>query len=303
MQLYGRFGREPAGQRFERNAAMRTHITGNGISILLSRVVLLSLILQPLLARGEETANPPGTIFQCDFESTNWWREWGRREPPKRTETVAADAKFKFEAHDGKALRIRVDKGGHYGVSLEYNFAKRTGSEPEEVYFRYYLRLADDWRPERGGKLPGIGGTYGRAGWGGRKVDGTDGWSARGLFRGQNDGRTPIGFYCYHADMRGKYGDNWVWDRDGFSGLENNRWYCIEQHVKMNTPRMKDGVLRGWIDGKLVFEKADVRMRDVENLKVETVWINVYHGGTWTATADHHLYIDDVVISRSRIGQ
>jgi hypothetical protein len=282
---------------------MRTHITGNGISILLSRVVLLSLILQPLLARGEEAANPPGTIFQCDFESTNWWREWGRREPPKRTETVAADAKFKFEAHDGKALRIRVDKGGHYGVSLEYNFAKRTGSEPEEVYFRYYLRLADDWRPERGGKLPGIGGTYGRAGWGGRKVDGTDGWSARGLFRGQNDGRTPIGFYCYHADMRGKYGDHWVWDRDGFPGLENNRWYCIEQYVKMNEPRSNNGVLRGWVDGRLVFEKADVRMRDVDTLKIETVWINVYHGGTWTAMADHHLYIDDVVISRSQMGK
>ena len=211
--------------------------------------------------------------------------------------------KRKFEPHDGKALRIRVEQGGHYGVSLAYEFAKRIGTEPEEVYFRYYLRLADDWRPERGGKLPGIGGTYGRAGWGGRKVDGTDGWSARGLFSGQKDERTPIGFYCYHADMRGKYGSHWVWDRDGFLGLENNRWYCIEQYVKMNTPRINDGVLRGWVDAKLVFEKSDVRMRDVDALKIETVWLNVYHGGTWTPTANHHLYIDDVVISRRRIRQ
>ena len=30
--------------------------------------------------------------------------------------------------------------------------------------------------------LPGISGTYGIAGWGGRKSDGTDGWSARGAF-------------------------------------------------------------------------------------------------------------------------
>ena len=282
---------------------MRTHSADTGVSILLHGVALLSLLLQPHLARGDDTAKPAEIIFRCDFESKTWWQEWDRSELPERTETVATDTKLKFELHDGKALRIRVDQGGHYGVSLAYEFAKRTGMEPEEVYFRYYLRLADDWKPERGGKLPGIGGTYGRAGWGGRKVDGTDGWSARGLFSGQKDGRTPIGFYCYHADMPGKYGSHWVWDRDGFLGLENNRWYCIEQYVKMNTPRINDGVLRGWVDGKLVFEKTDVRMRDVDALKIETVWINVYHGGTWTATADHHLFIDDVVISRSRIRQ
>ncbi len=78
----------------------------------------------------------------------------------------------------GKALRVKVAKGGHYGVSLDYRLKDRTGTEPDALYFRYYLRFADDWHPERGGKLPGIGGTYGRAGWGGRPVNGTEGWSA-----------------------------------------------------------------------------------------------------------------------------
>lgn len=67
---------------------------------------------------------------------------------------------------------------GHYGLSLSYRFRRQLGYEPEEIYFRYCLRLTDDWNPRRGGKLPGISGTYGRAGWGGRPVDGTDGWSA-----------------------------------------------------------------------------------------------------------------------------
>ena len=196
-----------------------------------------------------------------------------------------------------------MDRGGHYGVSLTYRFAKHHGSEPEEIYFRYYLRLAHDWKPEKGGKFPGVAGTYGRAGWGGRKVDGTDGWSARGLFGGQAEGRTPIGFYCYHADMRGRYGSHWYWDRDGFAGLENNRWYRIEQHVKLNTPGKSDGQMRGWVDNQLVFEKTDVRMRTVDTLKIETVWLNVYLGGTWTAKETHHLYIDDVAISRTRIGE
>lgn len=260
-----------------------------------------SSLQTPLAA--QESLQENKVLFQCNFEDDAWWRAWGLRHPPVRTETIEADEHLEFEPHSGKALRIRVDRGGHYGVSLEYRFAERQGSEPEEIYFRYYLRLAPDWNPARGGKLPGIGGTYGRAGWGGRKADGTDGWSARGLFGGRTDGRTPVGFYCYHADMPGKYGENWYWDRGGFAGLENNRWYRIEQHAKMNTPGKTDGVLRAWVDEKLVYEKSDVRMRHVDHLKIETVWINVYYGGRWTATENYHLFVDDIAISKARNGK
>lgn len=258
---------------------------------------------RPTRVLGQQASTGSDRIFDCDFEADTWWHQWGLREPPKRTDIVVSDPDLGYEPLDGKALRVRVDEGGHYGLSLSYRFAEQLGHEPEAVYFRYYLRFASDWRPERGGKLPGIGGTYGRAGWGGRKVDGTDGWSARGLFGGQVDGRTPVGFYCYHADMPGKYGDHWFWNRDEFEGLENNRWYCIEQFVKLNSPGENDGVLRAWVDDRLVFEKADIRMRDVPRLKIENVWINVYYGGTWEAIDDHHLYIDQVAISRSRIGR
>ena len=70
----------------------------------------------------------------------------------------------------------------------------------------------------------------------------------------------------------------------------------------MNTPGKNNGILRGWVDGQLAFEKTDIRMRDVEALKIEAVWLNVYLGGTWTAQSDHHLYIDEVVIARDYIG-
>src|SRR5437660_1150006 len=83
----------------------------------------------------------------------------------------------------------------------------RAWTEPEEIYFRYYLKFDEDWkRATSGGKLPGMSGTYGKAGWGGRPVHGDDGWSARGLYVTRpGDDSTAIGFYCYHADMRGKY--------------------------------------------------------------------------------------------------
>ena len=251
---------------------------------------------------GTVAATSADLLFRCDFESDQWFEEWGVLETPPRVELVSADAQRKFAPLRGRALRVRIDQGGHYGLSLQYSFKKRLGYEPEEIYFRYYLRFANDWDPKRGGKLPGISGTYGRAGWGGRPVNGEDGWSARGLFEGHRNGKTPIGFYCYHMDMKGRYGSNWIWDRDDLGFLENNRWYCLEQFVKLNTPGKADGILRGWVDGKLAFEKTNTRMRSVNSLKVEAVWVNFYLGGSWSAEREHHAYIDEVVISRQPIG-
>lgn len=256
------------------------------------------------LAAVSGTAAAAGPVFSCDFESPEWYKEWMLKAPERTLDTVASDPALKFEPLRGKALRARIPQGENLGCNLQFPFKKRTGSEPEEIYFRYYLRLSEDWDPvEQGGKFPGIGGTYNRAGWGGRRVNGTDGWSARGLFnRVTADGETPAGFYCYHVDMRGRYGSHWVWDKDRLGYLRKNRWYAIEQYVKMNTPGRNDGILRAWIDGKVAFEKTDVRFRDVPDLKIETVWLNVYQGGTKPARADQHVYIDDVAISHSYIG-
>jgi hypothetical protein len=171
------------------------------------------------------------------------------------------------------------------------------------------LRLGDDWNQTvQGGKMPGISGTYGAAGWGGRKVNGKNGWSARGSFglsipQGNPlAGLHPIGTYCYHADMQGFYGDVWGWHNDYRGFLEKNRWYSIEQFLRLNTPGKNDGVLRAWVDGRLAFEKTDIRFRDTDKLKIEQIWMNVYHGGTVPSPYDQHLFIDNVVIANQYIG-
>ena len=272
---------------------------------------LCAAVFVPLAgAYGQDSSQHPaerreraGVLFRCGFEDEDWFRQWGEQRAPQRADLVADDPERGFEPLSGKALRIKVEEGDHYGISLTYRFRQQAGEEPEEIYFRYDLRFADDWDPTRGGKLPGIAGTYGRAGWGGRRVNGSDGWSARGLFRGRRDGRTPIGFYCYHVDMRGRYGAEWIWDREDRGLLENNRWYSIQQHVKLNTPGERDGVLRGWVNGEVAFERTDIRFRETDALKIETVWVNVYHGGSWTAESDHHLYVDNIVISTEPIAE
>jgi hypothetical protein len=251
----------------------------------------------------------PDVLMATGFESPSWRAAWSYVSARSHVDVVARDEARRFEPFLGKALRVEIPKGDNFGLDMGFDFKDKLGYEPEEVYFRYYLRLADDWIPTvDGGKLPGLAGTYGKAGWGGRRADPLTGWSMRGSFNRAPSpanplyGQTAISTYAYHAEMEDKFGDQWYWTRDGLGLLQRNRWYCLEQYFRVNAPGSRDGMLRAWIDGALAFEKTDVYVRDADSLKIERVWMDVYHGGTATAARDLHLYIDNVVVARKPIG-
>ncbi|MEX0718485.1 MAG: disaggregatase related repeat-containing protein [Planctomycetaceae bacterium] len=258
----------------------------------------------------------PDVLFATGFEAENWKEEWSRA--GGQLEAVAAHPENEFEPFQGKACRVLLAKGNTGAMNTLYNFMEKDGSEPEEIYFRYYLRFGDDWNPTvDGGKMPGFSGRYARYGWagnGGARVNGKNGWSARGSFKlaipegNPLAGKQGVGYYCYHADMQGSYGSGWVWNQ-GYRGfLDNNRWYCVEQYAKMNTlgadgeEGKRDGILRAWIDGRPAFEKTDIRFRDLDEIKISQIWFNVYHGGTRPSHVDQHLYIDNAVIAKKYIG-
>jgi hypothetical protein len=253
-------------------------------------------------ARPEKPAGTEDVVLSCDFEDAQWWRAWGLTDEPANTSLAGGTAAF---GGRGQGLKVTVPRGTNSGANFHFRFQQQLGREPEDVYFRYDLKLDPDWKnASDGGKLPGISATYGKAGWGGRKVDGTDGWSARGSFGKPSRDATQIGYYCYHADMKGNYGDVFRFNPP----LRYDRWYGIELYCKLNTPGNEgapgrnDGVLKAWIDGAPAFARTDLRFRDTARLKIESIWVNVYHGGTRPAPADLHLYIDNLVISRNRIG-
>ncbi len=260
------------------------------------------------LGSEPELRNNPDVLLFSDFENSDWKSDWSYGMGAGTLKAISSDSKRRFKPLQGRALRVKIPRGEHTGMNAGFNFAEETGKEPEEIYFRYYLRISDAWQTSHNGKLPGISGTYNRGGWGGRPSNGENGWSARGLFRmiapdgNPLQSRIPIGNYVYHADMPGTYGDSRVWQRGWLGFLEKNRWYCIEQYLRLNTPGENDGVLRGWIDGRLAYEETGWRWRDTEALKIEKIWMNVYHGGSARAPQDIYLYIDNVVIARTYIG-
>ena len=259
--------------------------------------------------RDEGIQRDPDVYMFASFDSAAWRSNWSHVRESGTFDTVASDPALKFVPLRGKALRVNLAKGNNFGLDIDYAFASKNGREPEEVYLRYYVRFADDWRPTLdGGKMPGVSGTYDRAGWGNRRSDGTNGWSMRGSFGRWAEksnpiyGLTPLGTYAYHADMKDFNGEGWVWEKGQGALLARNRWYCVEQQVKLNTVGRADGVVRAWIDGVLVFEKMDVRMRVVPSLKIDKIWMNIYHGGTEPSPHDQHLYLDHVAIAKRYIG-
>ena len=188
-------------------------------------IPLLGVLLLPMLCSCSFLGIGYDTLpYTTGFESSRWVRAWVESNDKGNYDLVTEDPQRRFEPLRGHALRVAIPAGKHYGITAEYVFDHRIGHEPEEIYFRYYLRLADDWDPQNNGKLPGISATYGVAGWGGRPTKGDDGWSARGLFRKAQGGITRTGFYCYHMDMTGKYGNGWLWERNDLGALEKNRW-------------------------------------------------------------------------------
>jgi hypothetical protein len=251
----------------------------------------------------------PDVIFAEGFESERAYEKWAGDNVRWVGEIVTKDSANRLEPLSGRALRARIDKGDKLAMNTHFRFEEHGGSEPEEAYFRYYLRFGETWNPTAtGGKLPGFSGTYGRAGWGGRKSDGYNGWSARGAFFRQPDRQVGvadlrgIGSYVYLAQSRGKYGDHWGWNLGPSGLLQKNRWYCIEQNVQLNTPGKADGVFRAWVDGQLVIERTGLRYRDTEQLKIESVWLNVFHGGTAVAPTDMTLFIDNLVVAHDYVG-
>jgi len=83
--------------------------------------------------------------------------------------------------------------------------------------------------------------------------------------------------------------------------LVPDRWYCLEAHVKLNTPGQTDGVFEFWRDGNLQAGRSDLNwVGSWNNYGINTIMISNY----WNETSpiDQERYIDALVISTKRIG-
>jgi len=88
-----------------------------------------------------------------------------------------------------------------------------------------------------------------------------------------------------------------------------DKWHCIEACFKLNTLDLKndrpnrDGIVRGWFDGKLVIERTDAifRSTDFPTMKFNQFLMTPYFGPGLLPHAQK-LWIDELVVGTQRIG-
>ncbi len=281
----------------------------------------------------EGIAEDPGVIFVDHFES---WEENGSQPPPgtwslrrnkiSRTQTIAGRIDSGGVPGPGEnILEIACwtegsgsQVGGLSRKLGNYNHASEgLGDGHEDLYIRYYIKFDRDYRGVRnhGANLGGRDVTRKDAAWVG--MAGIRDVSTRGYFysgvqpRGkQGSQELEMGFYSYHLDKRGPWGENYEVKKR--IPIQVGKWYCVERHMKLNSvssdrddPANADGIEELWIDGELSIRKSNVRFRRVPQLRISMFSLETYYHGLPERYSQAHpikVFFDNLVIARKYIG-
>lgn len=265
-----------------------------------------------LFADGfEEAECPPGE---------KWTGQWfsGCR---------VAVTRGKGEAHSGrKALEMTAMRPSPEAVGCG---VEKILWEGEDVLFwRYYMKFGKDSEFFHGGAHNGAGIDARRPGLGkatpGTRADGTNKYCVvLDTWRGDEGVASPgyLVVYVYHPEQRHNFGEQWfpsgrVLPTKGAQGQEmfgeefvsredfipeRDRWYCYELMVKANRAGGRDGRIAVWVDGELRADFPNLRLRDVDTLKMRRAWLDLYtHNERMQKPVS--MWFDDVVMARSYIG-
>jgi hypothetical protein len=260
-------------------------------------------------------------IFADDFESygsasqlTSKWSE------AYHNVRIATDAASVFKGSKALELSIPQQSG-----EVSNTAAKQLVKKEDVLFFRYYSKFDNQFNVlgsshngasinaqfyNNGQSTPGI------------PANGTNKFlvaleSWRDTTSVGNPGNLNV--YVYHPEQRSQWGDHWFpgglilpfgGDPKAVFGQqfitrpdtvpELGRWYSYEFMVKANTPGLRDGRVAIWLDGKLVGDFTNLRLRDIDTLKIDRFSLEFHVKNNSLAPAKK--YYDNVVVARSYIG-
>lgn len=127
-----------------------------------------------------------------------------------------------------------------------------------------------------------------------------------------------LNVYIYHPEQRSQWGDHFFPNGDVLPNTsipgdfgpafvprpnitpELGRWYAYEVMLKANTPGQRDGQISMWLDGELVADFPNLRLRDVAELTIDRFGLS-FHAGS-NPGPQTHKWVDNVVAARAYIG-
>ncbi|MBT9313501.1 polysaccharide lyase [Leptothoe kymatousa] len=262
-----------------------------------------------LLSTGCQSLEAPSAIAPADAQSSNaqLWQsdlsqaDWQTNWEPREDKSWGRD---NIEIlPDGQTfdhiLRVHYPTGSA-SPSVSRNTDTPLGGAqfysdlflPGEDRLRltYHVRFAEDFNFVKGGKLPGLFGGIGASD--GNRVDGTDGFSTRLMWRQNGQGEV----YA-HLPTSQNYGTSLglgTWQ------FLPGTWYRIDQEVRLNHPKRADGYLRLWVNGDLVVNQAGVGFRTTRSLKIDGIFFSTFFGGgdsSWATPQATYVDFADFAIS------
>jgi len=222
--------------------------------------------------------------------------------------------------------RIRITGGAVAGKGcIEYDWpdknSKGTASSSmrhlfkptDEVYIRFYLKLSKNWGWTRKNYHPHLTHflTTENTKWRG------PGASHLTLYIEPVNGRLRLAAQdIQNKDMphgltqgplKGGYNGKFYESKEVL--FKDGGWHCVEAHFKLNTLDLekdrphRDGIVRGWFDGKLVIERDEVILRSTgfPKMKFNHFLMAPYFGPGLLPHAQK-LWIDELVVGTKRIG-
>ena len=108
----------------------------------------------------------------------------------------------------------------------------------------------------------------------------------------------PTGLVMPNTSIPFDFGPDFVSRPDFIPALD--QWYGYELMVKANTPGETDGRIAAWVDGKLVMDFPNLRLRDVASLTIDRFAL-CFHIGS-NPNGESKKWYDNVVAAKSYIG-
>lgn len=194
----------------------------------------------------------------------------------------------------GKELRVRYQptSKGSTRVNFRINIPAN-----DEMWLSYWIKFEEGFEVVKGGKLPGLsGGTHNS---GGNKPDGTDGFSARMMWRRAQK----MVVYLYHPDQPTIYGEDVEYPN--FS-IVNDKWYKVRERIVMNTNNTGNGIVQTWIDGQLKVDRNNIRFRSSNNaFSIDSFMFSTFYGGndaSWSPSKTTYIRFDNFKIATAQGG-
>jgi len=231
-----------------------------------------------------------------------------------------------FEARGWYDLgSMRIAEGGQAGKCLEYEWvagkpntqgsapARRLFEPTDRVYVRFYLKLSKGWGWSGRNYQPHLVNvlTTENGRWHGpaashltlyvEPVAGKLRLAAQDI---QNkDARHGL----TQGPLRGGYNGKFYDSREEL--FTDDQWHCVEAYFQLNTLDLardkpnRDGIVRGWFNGKLVVEHTDVVLRSTDFPKMQfNQFLLAPYFGPGLVPHPQKLWIDELVVAQERIG-